>query len=115
MTKCTNNTEVSETIGNFPNIESLAAEHDRIAAKIAELRETPEGDEEGKRLNARSWAIRALISATPSKSQAELYAKTRIFQVEVARDSDFECHVAGSARDLSRSIAADVTAMQIAA
>jgi uncharacterized protein involved in exopolysaccharide biosynthesis len=115
MTKDTHTTEVSENVGEFPNIESLASEHDRISREIDELPLTCAAEEQRRRLNDSLWAIRALIAATPSKTQAELQAKTRIFQVEAARDGEFECHVPGSARDLSRSVAADVMAMQIAA
>lgn len=115
MTRDTYTTEVSETVGNFPNIESLALIHDRISREIDELPLTRAAEEQRSRLNDQQWAIRALISATPSKSQSELHAKTRVFQVEAARDADFECDVPGSARDLSRSIAVDVMAMTIAA
>lgn len=114
-----NSTKIGK-VGNFPMenrkiIEYLAAEHDRIAAKMDALPMTDECEEEFERLNKLTWAIRAIIAATPSKSQSELHAKTHIFEVEAARDPDFECHVAGSARDLARSIAADVMALKAAA
>jgi hypothetical protein len=115
MTENTHTTVVSETVGNFPNIESLAAEHTLIAAKADGLPPTSDGDEEARRLFRLLWSIRALIEDTPAMSLSELHAKTRIFEVEAARDPEFECHCAGSARGLARSIAADVARLQTAA
>jgi hypothetical protein len=111
----TNSRKSPNEIGGFPNIINFAAEHDRLCGEIAGLPQSEAGDEEHARRYARQWEIRALIAATPSKSQSDLHAKTRIFQVEAARDSEFECDCSGSARDLAKSIAADVMAMQVAA
>lgn len=115
MTESMHTTVVSESVGVFPNIEALAAEHDRLTGEIARLPQTAAGDEDAKHLNDRQWEIRALIAATLSYSQSELNAKARIFQAEAARDADFECDCPGSARALARSIAADVMSLKVTA
>jgi hypothetical protein len=114
MTKDTHTTEVSEPIGNFPNIKSLAVVHNDIATKISELHNTDEGDKEAKRLNNLLWSARSLIANSRAMSLSELQAKTRIFVKEAERDADFECDCSGSARDLALSIAIDVLALQTA-
>ncbi|RTL88107.1 MAG: hypothetical protein EKK29_05905 [Hyphomicrobiales bacterium] len=100
---------------NFPTIEALATEHDRVTREIEKLPNTDAGDEERERLNNRLWSLRALMGATASKSKGELLALARILRDEYTRDANFECHVPGSARDLARALAEGVMAMQVAA
>jgi hypothetical protein len=99
--------QVSTEIGNFrdfPNIKSLALIHDRIAREIEELPQTRAGDERASLLNGRLWRLRGLIASTPPKTQADVQALIRICRAEAARDPDFECHVPGSAQDLTRAL-----------
>ena len=68
-------------------------------------------DEADRALWARHWALRGLIQAMPARTHSELRAKARVLEIEAERDEHFECHVAGSARELARSLAADVIAL----
>jgi hypothetical protein len=117
MTEDTNTTKSEITseilrisLGNFPTIKSLAAEHDRAFNKFNELYDR--GDDECYRFNGRMWSIRALIASTSATSLSELQAKMRILQVAVELDPKFECDAAGSARDLAKSIAADMLLLE---
>jgi hypothetical protein len=109
-----NNSTKIGNVGDFPTIETLAAEHDRVTAEIAGLPKTPAGDEEAERLNNRQWALRALIESIPPKTPPKLYAMARILKNEIARDPHFECHVSGSARGLARAFSDAVMATQAA-
>lgn len=98
--------------GNFPTLESLVAALDAVDREYAHLdRERVYDDAVREPLNKRGFALRAMVAATPARTLVELRLKARVVQAEAARDKDFECHVDGSARDLSRSLAADLLAM----
>lgn len=68
-------------------------------------------DETDRALLERCWALRGLIQSMPARTHSELRAKARALEMEAERDSCFECHVPGSARELARSLAADVIAL----
>lgn len=103
-------------IGTFPTLESLVAALDAIERERARLdREGVYDDAVRESLNRRDWALRDMVAATPARTLADLRLKAGVVQREAERDKDFECHVDGSARDLARSLAADVLAIPNAA
>jgi len=104
-----NSTE-SEVAGNSPSIAAMAAELRAIDAAFSKAYEC-DSDEISDHLNDCRWELRARIAEMQSKSWADIAIKSSIFEAEATRDGEFECHAPGSARDLARSIAADVLAL----
>jgi len=98
-------------IGKFPIVPSLVSELAAIDLKMNALRGISGKTDEFECLHDRHWALREEICATPARSLSELYAKARALQIEAERDPEFECDALGSARDLARSITADVLAL----
>jgi hypothetical protein len=70
-------------------------------------------DEEYQQAYARHWAIREAINAAPARTLSELKAKARAAEIELGRDAA-DCEEAGSFLELSRSIIADLSAMELA-
>ncbi|CAJ0860306.1 hypothetical protein AMST5_01290 [freshwater sediment metagenome] len=103
---------VSETVGNFPNFESLADEHDRVFRKFNELYDAGDEGDECEQLNARMWALRGLINATPPKSPSEIRALARVLKNAAGLDEGFECNVPGSARKLSLLLVESVNSLE---
>lgn len=89
-------------------IEMLTDELERVA-EIAGGEDID--DEADRALWARHWTLRGMIQAMPARTHLELRAKARALEIEAERDESFDCHVAGSARELARSLAADVLAL----
>jgi hypothetical protein len=102
-----------ENDGNFPTLKSLVAALDEADREYLRLdREGVYDDAAREPLNKREWALRSMVSATPARTLADLRLKAGVFQKEAERDKDFECDVDGSARDLARSLAADLLATE---
>ncbi len=98
-------------IGKFPTLETLLDELERVDAELRRLAADAE-DSVYIATYERHWALRGLINATPSRSLSDIRAKAAVLRMEAARDADFECDVSGSARELAKSLAADVVALE---
>lgn len=105
----------STKIGNFPTLEMLIDELERVDAEHAHLHASEVDDATIAPVDERHWALRALINTAPARSLSELRTKARAIQIAMALDSDFACHVPGSARELAKSLVADVLTMNFAA
>ncbi len=98
-------------IGKFPTLEMLVAELERIDAEHHRLHADDVDDATIEPVYERHWALRALINATPARCPSGLRAKDRAAQIATALDPDFACHVPGSARELTKSLADDALAI----
>ena len=101
-----------QQIGKFPTLEDFIAELDRIDRELARLFATDGHDEEYRQAYERHWEIRKVINGTPASTIGELCAKARAAEVAFDLDPDADCDVPGSFVELSRSLIADLKAMQ---
>lgn len=88
-------------------IQGLVAELNAVDAAFASTTDNASFEA----LYERHWALRGAINVTPARSLAELHAKARALQVEIFRDEEFTNHGSGSARELAKSLVADLLAI----
>jgi hypothetical protein len=81
------------------------------ARQLARLWEIDGNDEEYQQAYNRHWAIREAINATPARTFPELKEKARAIEIELERDAA-DCEGQGSFLELTRSLIADLKAIQ---
>ena len=101
-------------IGNFPTIEMLVGVLETTDRDLRRLwaMDGNEKDEEYQQAYNRHWAIREAMNATPARTFSELKAKACAAEIAFNLDAEAECDCAGSFVELSRSLLADLKAMQ---
>jgi hypothetical protein len=105
-------TTVAE-IGKIPTLKILVADLEVADREIRRLHESVGGEAEYLASCELHWAIREAINGVPARTLSELKAKARAAEIELERDAA-DCEGAGSFLELSRSIVADLKAMNAA-
>ena len=107
------NASIIHEIGKSPTLEIFVGVLEATDRDLRRLwaMDGNEKDEEYQQAYNRHWAIREAMNATPARTFSELKAKARAAEIELERDAA-DCEGPGSFIELTRSLIADLKAMQ---
>ena len=107
------NVSIIHEIGKNPTLEILVADLEIANLEISRLYDGEGDDSEYLASCERRWPILEAINATPALTLAELKRKARAAEIELERDAEY-CEGPGSFIEMTRSIIADLSAMDFA-
>ena len=105
------NASIIHEFGQIPTLEILVGVLEATDRDLNHLWAMDGSDEEYQQAYNRHWAVREAINVTPARIFSELRAKARAAEIELERDAA-DCESPGSFIELTRSLIADLNAMQ---